>query len=326
MQIGLANDTTARAELDRFQNALSKLAGSSADFGKILLAVSGGPDSLALLLLAAEALPGRIVAATVDHGLRAEAKAEAHYVAKICASRGVPHHILMPGESITGNIQSSARAVRYRLLENCADTQQCSLIATAHHADDQLETMLMRLARGSGVNGLAGVRARQGRIIRPLLDFTKPELEAICINAGVQPIRDPSNENSDFDRVAMRKWLASGGLLDPLRAVRSAAALADAAEALDWVTAQLAREKITGTPPLLSVDLSELPKELRRRLFQHALSLVAPDLSPRGEALDRCLEAVTAHETTMLGDVLIIGQGQTCDLRPAPPRKKFRTM
>jgi tRNA(Ile)-lysidine synthase len=139
----------------RFAADLAALRRNCAPFG---LAVSGGPDSMALLLLAHAALPGAIEAATVDHGLRAEAAAEAEFVASICASLGVPH-VTLGVRLAPGNLQSEARVARYSALADWACERGIGAIATAHHADDQAETLLLRLGRASGVAGLAGVRA-----------------------------------------------------------------------------------------------------------------------------------------------------------------------
>ncbi len=130
------------------------------------IAVSGGPDSMALLDLAVQAWPGRVAAATLDHGLRAESAAEAAMVARWCAQRRVPHATLAPETAVSGNIQDWARRQRYAQLEAWRAGAGLDWILTAHHADDQLETLLMRLNRGSGVGGLAGVRARAGRVLR----------------------------------------------------------------------------------------------------------------------------------------------------------------
>ena len=143
----------------RFREAVERLSGRQADaqFG---IAVSGGPDSMALLWLALNAFPGRVMAATVDHGLRPEAADEAAMVAAFCARHGVPHATLRPARPITGNIQSQARTARYALLDQWRMDNGVGWLMTAHHAGDQIETMLMRLNRGAGVGGLAGVRAR----------------------------------------------------------------------------------------------------------------------------------------------------------------------
>jgi tRNA(Ile)-lysidine synthase len=312
-------DAADQAAIDRFVKATNRLTAS--DSSKILLAVSGGPDSLALLLLAHEAMPQHIAAATVDHGLRSEARDEAEYVAEICRQRGISHQILQPEAPIIGNIQAAARAARYALLEAAADGLGCGHIATAHHADDQLETMLMRLARGSGVDGLAGIREHNGRIIRPVLAFTKTELARLCTSAGVEPVSDPSNDNADFDRVAMRQWLATApNPLNPARAVRSASALADVTGALEWMTATLADERIGVCADEIQLKIKDLPFELQRRLLLNALRKITPDIEPRGDALERTLADLMAGNTVTLGNILCVG-GMIWRLTPAPPRR-----
>lgn len=305
--------------LDRFGAALDKLHFTDDD--RLLCAVSGGPDSLALLLLAQQVLPDRIVAATVDHQLRAGSANEAQYVAQLCHDRAVPHVILSPDVAISGNIQSSARAARYALLGRAADAQNCTHIATAHHADDQLETVLMRLARGSGIDGLSGIRAHNGRVVRPLLDFTKTELIEICARAGVQPVDDPSNANSNFDRVAMRDWLAS--TQHPFqagRATRTASALAEASDALAWVTETLAGQRIVQESGVVNCDASDIPNELQRRLLLRSLMLLDPDLVARGDAIDRLLVELSNAHTAMIGNIKCVG-GKTWRFSQAPPRR-----
>jgi tRNA(Ile)-lysidine synthase len=290
------------------------------DTSRLGLAVSGGPDSMALLLLANQALPGRIAAATVDHGLRMEAAEEAQFVAQICAERSIPHIILKPSEPITGNIQSAARKARYALLNNWAVNTRCDWIATAHHADDQLETLLMRLARGSGVDGLSGIRAINGKVIRPLLGYTKAELVAICHEAGIIPVQDPSNVNTDFDRVRIRQYLAAHpNPFDPVAAARSASAMADASAALDWMTAQLS-DRISKSESGVTLDPTGLPRELQRRLLLAALNTIAPHLQVRGDSMARAFDCLNAGKTMTLGNVLCKG-GARWQFSPAPPRK-----
>ena len=165
------------------------------------LAVSGGPDSLAMLLLAAAACPGAVEAATVDHGLRPESAEEAAMVARVCAGLGVPHAVL-PVTLASGNLQSEARSARYFALAGWMEQRQLGALLTAHHADDQAETLLLRLNRASGVAGLAGVRAR-GQVpgtalplLRPLLGWRRGELAGIVAAAGMAPADDPSNRDA----------------------------------------------------------------------------------------------------------------------------------
>jgi tRNA(Ile)-lysidine synthase len=304
---------------DRFRRALDRLGVSEDE--RIMLAVSGGPDSLALLVMASQTIPERISAATVDHRLRLESADEASYVREICNQHGVAHCTLIPTEPITGNIQASARAARYALLDEAADENKCSLVATAHHADDQLETLLMRLARGSGVGGMAGIRARNGRVIRPLLDFAKSELEEICATANAPPIRDPSNDNPDFHRVAMRQWLArSGHRFDRQATNRTAAALADADTALDWMTEQLSEQRLKSDNGKISLDTKDLPKEIQRRLLLLALQLINPKIVPRGEAVERLMADLKVGKTATISDILCRG-GKIWHFSPAPPRR-----
>ena len=305
--------------LDRFRAALQKL--HVADSDRLLCAISGGPDSMALLLLAQQTIPDRLVAATVDHQLRRESSDEANYVHSVCQNLGIPHVTLTPDEAISGNIQSSARTARYVLLERTADAQNCKHIATAHHADDQLETILMRLARGSGVDGLSSIRAQNGRVIRPLLQFRKAELVSLCADAGIVPVNDPSNGNADFARVAMRNWLESTD--HPFRADRAARtteALAAASEALVWMTDWLASQRIRLENEILICDASKIPDELKRRLLMRCLSTVDPDITPRGDAIDRLLDDLEKGRVATIGDVKCVG-GAQWRFSPAPPRR-----
>ena len=207
--------------------------------GPLGLAVSGGPDSLALLLLAHAALPGEIAVCSIDHGLRPEAAGEVALVERIAGERGIPFTQL----AVTlapGNLQAQARAARYAALAKWAKDKGLGAVATAHHADDQAETLLMRLNRGSGLSGLAGVRARSTiaeseiALLRPLLSWRKAELAAVVAVAGITPAADPSNTNPAFDRARLRAQLAEADWLDPVALATSAAHLAEGWQALEW--------------------------------------------------------------------------------------------
>jgi tRNA(Ile)-lysidine synthase len=305
--------------LDRFRLALDDLGVANHD--RIMLAVSGGPDSLAMLLLAREVAADHIVAATVDHKLRPEAADEAAFVGDLCSKMGVRHVALSPPQKISGNIQSTARMARYALLETAADEHQCAWIATAHHGDDQLETILMRLARGSGLDGLSAIRPRNGRIIRPLLGFSKSELEKICADAEIEPVRDPSNDNADFDRVAMRQWLAqSPHPFDIDRANRTARVLGEAAEAMAWVIDGLSEQRIFQENMQIQCDATHLPRDLKRRLLMRSLSRLEPDLNSRGHAIDRLLADLESGKNGMIGNILCRG-GAVWQFSIAPPRR-----
>ncbi|MCC2112058.1 MAG: tRNA lysidine(34) synthetase TilS [Hyphomicrobiales bacterium] len=183
----------------------------------LALAVSGGADSMALLLLAARwrdklSNPPRIVAFTVDHGLRPEAAAEAEFVANAAAELGVEHHTLYwVGEKPTGNVQAAARKARYRLLADAAVERGLDHVVTAHHLDDQAETFMLRLARGSGVYGLAAMdderKAHGITIARPFLKMAKRRLETTLKAASRGWIEDPSNRDARYSRVRMRQLM-----------------------------------------------------------------------------------------------------------------------
>ncbi len=311
--------TVDTALLDRFNGAVNALHVPKG--ARILCAVSGGPDSLALLILLHKTMPDRVVAATVDHALRLESADEAQYVQRICKDMQVQHVIFSPAEKITGNIQSSARHARYALLAQAAEQYDCPYIATAHHADDQLETVLMRLARGSGVDGLSAIRSTNRHILRPLLGFTKDELISICAAAGLNPVQDPSNENTDFERVAMRNWLAS--TQHPFRADRAgrtASALADVSEALNWMTETLTQERVKRDAATVMCDARDVPREIQRRLLIHCLKLLEPVLAPRGNAIDRLLSELSDGRTATMGAVKCEG-GDNWRFTMAPPRR-----
>lgn len=196
------------------------------------MAVSGGPDSLALLVLANAALPGRIEVATVDHGLRPESADEARFVVDTCRSLGIPVAVLTVDVQ-PGNVQDQARQARYDALAKWAHGRLAA-VATAHHADDQAETLLMRLNRGSGLSGLVGVRERsqlypaEALLLRPLLRWRKSELESMVSHAGIEPVRDPSNTDPRFDRARLRPRLAQADWLSIEGLARSAALLSEA--------------------------------------------------------------------------------------------------
>lgn len=289
------------------------------------IAVSGGPDSLALLLLAAAARPGRIEAVTVDHGLRAEAALEAEAVAGLCARLGVPHQTLKAEwtETPSANIQATARAERYRLIGAWARQHGLAAVATAHHIDDQAETLLMRLARGSGLAGLAGVRADMVhddglRLVRPLLGWRKAELEALCAAANVDPALDPSNDDRRHDRVRVRQWLASADI-DPTRLAASGAALADAEAALAWTVERLADERLAKDGEGLSIDVTDLPRELVRRLVLRGFREMGA-AEPRGAELMRAIGALYKGEKASLSGLLLT-PGARWRLAPEPARR-----
>jgi tRNA(Ile)-lysidine synthase len=299
----------------RFRADLEALTGGEP--GMLGVAVSGGPDSLALLLLAQAAFPGQVRAATVDHRLRAESAAEAAFVAGICAGLGVPHATLVADRPVSGNVQAGARALRYRLLGDWATAEGVRWLLTAHHADDQAETLLMRLGRGAGVAGLSGVRAVNGAVLRPLLGWRRAELAGIVAGAGLDPVADPSNADESYDRVRLRRRLAESPWLDPAALARSAAALADADAALDWSAQRLIGERVRRDGGSATFDPAGIPAELRRRIVLHLLGAAAP---PRGEAVQRLIATLEDGGTATLAGMKCVG-GPVWHFTPAPRRR-----
>ncbi len=188
---------------------------------RFAIAVSGGRDSMALAALAAlysEKAGAEVLALTVDHGLRAGSAEEAQDVAGWCEALGLAHETLLwEGKKPTSGVQAAARHSRYRLLAEACEARGVDALLTAHTADDQAETVLMRLARGGGVRGLSGMAAETLiaagggapiRLLRPLLNFSRARMTATVEAAGVLFIDDPSNEDTGFERIRMRKLLA----------------------------------------------------------------------------------------------------------------------
>jgi tRNA(Ile)-lysidine synthase len=304
--------------VERFRTDLQDLTGGSC--ARLGVAVSGGPDSLALLLLAAASFPGAVEAATVDHGLRPDSAGEAEFAARLSDRLGVLHRVLRLEAPLTGNLQSSARSARYRLLEEWRQARGLDWVATAHHIEDQAETVMMRLNRGSGVGGLGAIRAVNGRVIRPLLGWHRGELAAVVEAAGIEAVADPSNADARFDRVRVRRELGAAEWIDQRALARSAAALAQADEALEWMAERLFAELATRSGPDLRLDAAGLPAELRRRLVLRALRDIDPGANPRGDEISRLLAVLEAGDTATLAGVRCSGGG-LWRFAAAPPRR-----
>jgi tRNA(Ile)-lysidine synthase len=332
------------ALVERFRRDLGDLLASAglALEAKIGVALSGGPDSLALLVLAAAA--GPTMAMTVDHGLREDSAAEADTAGRVARSLGVPHAVIRVSVAPGGEgMQGEARRARYAALGEWATAQGLAGVLTAHHADDQAETLLMRLSRGSGLAGLTGIRPsrplcpREGggpvssagldsrlrgstvMLLRPLLGWRKAELEEIVAASGIEPARDPSNTNPRFDRTAARSLLAQADWIDPRRLAASASHLADAEAALAAITLQRAADAISDDDGTVVLRWTGI-RELDRRLLVH---LLADRFAkrPDGPAVERAMVALQRGETVTIADIIGRPQGQRWHFRAAPPRR-----
>ncbi|MFC3579796.1 tRNA lysidine(34) synthetase TilS [Sphingomonas hylomeconis] len=302
----------------------------------IAIAVSGGPDSIALLALAARAWPGQVIAATVDHGLRAAAAAEAAMVAGFCATlgAGVPHATLRPATPLaTANLQAAARAARYALLTDWAAQAGAAILLTAHHADDQAETFLMRAARGSGLAGLAGIRPRRPlsdtlTLLRPLLGWRCAELRALAEDWALPFVDDPSNASARYDRTQFRALLRQAPWLDAAAIARSAGYLAETDRELRAFEAWLLdTRRRPSAPGDCTIDMAGLPRELCRRLARGAIARVREDRAIIAPAwsdaanIEPLLDALAAGGRATQAGVMASARGETWHFTAAPPRR-----
>jgi tRNA(Ile)-lysidine synthase len=274
-----------------------------------LVACSGGPDSIGLVFLAdqwAQTQGMRARAVCVDHGLRAEAGAEAQGVARALNEYGVVTSVLRhEGRKPVRDIQAAARQIRFRLLTDWvqASDQTYKHIFLAHHQDDQAETVLLRLARGSGVDGLAAmapVTQRDGMtLLRPLLSFPKARLLATAQVSGLPIVTDPSNGDRAFARVRMRQMkesLAAEGLT-PERLGKTAERMARAGAALTDARDRFLNDHVVCDPAgfatCSAANLCDLPEEIALRCLSHMLRILGGNDYPTREehviALHRAL-------------------------------------
>ncbi|MCA1298214.1 tRNA lysidine(34) synthetase TilS [Stappia indica] len=299
-------------------------------YRRIALAVSGGSDSLALLVLvarwrAALADGPDIHVFTVDHRLRPEARNETAHVVAVAARFGLPARVLSwTGAKPSANRQAAARAARRDLL--CAGLRDIDgdALVLAHHLNDQAETFLLRLARGSGVYGLSAMRPSsswQGvTVLRPLLEIGKARLTASLRQAGIAWHEDPSNASNAYARVRMRALMPqlAGEGLSPRRLAATAGRLSGAAEALDhWVAMVLATAGTVHPAGVVCLDLAplaELPQEVLLRLVATVLlQVTGAAYPPRLERLARLVETLGGAEqvqATLAGAVLRRQEGR----------------
>jgi tRNA(Ile)-lysidine synthase len=315
------------------------------DVPALVLAVSGGPDSVALMWLEARwrrALKRgpHLIAVTVDHGLRAEAAREARDVKRLAASLDLPHRTLRwTGAKPKTGLPEAAREARYRLLVQAARVGGATHILTAHTRDDQAETLLMRMLRGSGIAGLAAMAHetdRDGvRLARPLLDVSKAQLIATLKKAHIGFADDPTNRDTAFTRPRLRALMPmlaeEGGDSRNLARLASRLARANAAvEVLaDVAERYLALRDRDGTRPGYdALAFGALPEEIRLRLLKRAIDCAGhegPAELGKVETLLAVLDQAIAAEEgelkqTLAGALVWLDQGRI-RIEPAPPRR-----
>jgi tRNA(Ile)-lysidine synthase len=291
----------------------------------IVLAVSGGPDSLALLLLMRRwrdlgGAPPAIHVLTVDHRLHPRSAEDAAFVAATAEAHGFPTRILVrAGLPPLAGIEAAARAARYRLLIDAAKEIGASHIVLAHHRDDQAETFLMRLAGGSGIHGLAAMRRLSEReglfLFRPFLDIPKSRLARVVREAGIEAVDDAANRDPRFLRTKLRAMmpeLARVGL-GPERLTEIARQMAGVADAIDAQASALLSEAVTvddyAVARLAVRRYAEAPEEIRHRaltrLLQAIGGVVYPPRGARLAGLDRAVAGTgdVAFRRTLAGVV-----------------------
>lgn len=317
-------------------------------FPVLVLAVSGGPDSTALMYLAArwrDALTKgpRLVAITIDHGLRRESKAEAAAVARLARKLAIAHRTLRwTGHKPKTGLQDAARRARYRLLGDSARKAGAAHILTAHTRDDQAETVLIRMSRGSGLSGLGAMRRISAMpcddslsVVRPLIEISKVRLIATLRAAGVPYADDPSNRDPRFTRARLRRLmdvLAREGL-DAVCLTRLASRIrrADAAieNAVDRAVTELFVELSADAIVIEARRFADLPAEIALRLLGRAVATVG-DEGPvelgKLEALKFALDAVqnkaeNRFRRTLAGAMVSLRYPQIVVER-APPRRR----
>lgn len=273
----------------------------------IAVACSGGADSMALTVLLQDwvrARGGSLTALIVDHAIRPESAGEARRVAGWLAARRIDHEVLAwRGAPIASGVQAAARTARYALLSAWCEARACLHLAVAHHLEDQAETVLLRLARGSGVDGLSAMapvtETGTQRIVRPLLSMPRARLRETLKALGVDHVEDPSNRNDTFARVRMR--MLSAALDDegmtPLRLAATAAHMARVRESLDAAAAGLlARVFVlydSGYGILKPGALVAVPREIGLRALAGVLTCIGGGrYAPRFERLERLYDMI----------------------------------
>ena len=244
-----------------------------------VVAVSGGSDSLALVSIIKNLIQEnkyKFFFAIVDHNLRKNSAAEALSVKRLLSKYGINLTILKNKKKIDKNIQKNAREIRYNLLEKFCKKKKAKSLIVAHHQDDQVETFLIRLSRGSGVEGLSSMNEittlKQGTsLIRPLLDFKKNELISITKHTFNKFFKDPSNKNRKFLRTNIRelkKNLEKKGI-DIEKIVRSIKNIASTKEAINFYVERSIKKYITFKGKLTILNLEKFrqePKEIKFKI------------------------------------------------------------
>ena len=298
-----------------FDESLTEIATKNGlRLDRIVIAVSGGADSLALAFLLNNALRNsgtEIVALTVNHHLRTEADDEAEYVAKLMQKHNIKHRILHWNHPpLSAGIETKAREARYNLLLDWCHRNNFSILMTAHHLRDQAETFLMRLQRGSGIDGLASISAVSERenikIVRPLLKFEPQELRDFLTDKHIEWVEDASNQCNDYLRVRVRKMLPILEQELGLTAAKIASAATALGEARDYFSEQVnkfiknhCRNWYNYAWSFSPQTFVNLHKELQFRILSELIKIIGcTEYPPEYQAMQRLCSAVSEQNFT----------------------------
>lgn len=271
----------------------------------VLVAASGGADSSALaaaLLLECKTKSIKVIALIIDHGLQKNSADVTHETKRTLTKIGYENiEIRRVSVEITDGLEASARRARYQALNDVANSHNAVAVFLGHTRDDQAETVLLGLARGSGSRSLSGMAARVDRYRRPLLSITRAQTEAACEEAGIKFWQDPHNQSMEFTRVRVREVVLptmekeiGPGISDAL--ARSAKLLRDDADALDYLS-----DEIFSKLEPASLDISKLesqPRAIRTRILRKAIYLAG---APQGSLSAEHIEPVEALITAWKG-------------------------
>ncbi len=270
---------------------------------KIAAAVSGGSDSMALCALLnrfVKEYDGKLDCITIDHQLRDDSSSEAIRVGKILKTLNINHKIIpWEGAKPKSNLQEEARLARYNLLTDYCHKHGILYLSTGHQKNDQAENFIIRADHGSGIYGLSGIpklgKFNKIKIIRPLLDFKKEELQDFLRSQNIEWIEDPSNQNEKFTRVKIRNILNQyPEWIDKLATVSEN--LSRAKDCIEYLLNKAIDEFVDFQPGYTSINLegfNNLPQEIRFRMLTKLLQLIGTNLKPaRGERIENLLAKI----------------------------------
>jgi len=258
------------------------------DGQRVAVAVSGGIDSMALMNMIAEMKIDAVVL-TVDHGLRPLSEQDSKFVAAAAKKLGLESVILKwTGKKPKNGIEAAARAARYRLLLDWCHDNGVKVLMTAHQADDQIETFLMNLGRGSGIYGLAAMRGEQTRdgivIARPLLSASRTELEEYCRVRKIKYSRDEMNEDENFLRVKIRKnrrFLCDKLDISDERILTAIESLGRVRDAMETDVGKLVHSVLTGNRAIFGVSFFfDMPEETRLKFLSRLFQIIGESPHP----------------------------------------------